>query len=192
MIPSDDVSPGTALPSDPFCPKNNAQIDLKTLLSNETSWGVWSTTGGASAYLNPDGTLDISGLENGIYTFTHTVSNGVCGDTSVTLMIQISCEDPGVTDDLDIPNYVTPDGNGIDDVFVIAGISNYPGNELTIFNRWGTVVYHTTNYQNNWDGRSTSKYNVAGDELPTGTYYYVLDTKSEIHGVKTGFIYLER
>ncbi len=186
VIPSDDVSPGTPLPSTPFCPKDNATIDLKTLLSNETSWGTWSTTGSASTYLNPDGTLDISSLENGIYTFTHTISNGICGDTSVTVMIQIECKD------LDIPNYVTPDGDGTDDVFVIAGIENYPDNELTIFNRWGTVVYQTTNYQNNWDGRSTSKYNVAGDELPTGTYYYVLDTQSEVHGVKTGFIYLER
>ena len=181
-----NVDPGEENPGTAFCPKNISQIDLNTFLANPHPNGVWSATGADSIYLNPNGNLNITNLENGAYTYVYTISKGSCGSTSVTVTIIINCKE------FDIPNYVTANGDGVDDVFVIQGIENFPDNELTIYNRWGNVVYHTTNYQNDWDGRSTSKLNVGGDELPTGTYYYVLDTQSELHGVKTGFIYLKR
>ena len=62
-------------------------------------------------------------------------------------------------------NIITPNGDGKNDVLVIDNIQLYPGNSLTIFNRWGRQVYATTNYQNNW-GQEAS--------LAAGNYFYLL------------------
>jgi gliding motility-associated-like protein len=66
-------------------------------------------------------------------------------------------------------NILTPDGNGQNDTWSIRNIENYSDAEVTILNRWGTIVYHTTNYQNDWNGTNSNN-----DILPDGTYYYVI------------------
>ena len=48
---------------------------------------------------------------------------------------------------LNVYNIITPNGDGKNDVLVIDNIQLYPGNTLTIYNRWGREVYKTTNYQ---------------------------------------------
>jgi gliding motility-associated-like protein len=63
-----------------------------------------------------------------------------------------------------IPNTFTPDGNGFNDFFTIQSIP--PNTQLTIYNRWGTVVYQSNNYQNNWDGGTCTD----------GVYYYIVNT----------------
>jgi gliding motility-associated-like protein len=88
-------------------------------------------------------------------------------------------------------NAFTPDGDGINDTFVIQGLENFPLNNIKIFNRWGALVYEKENYDNSWIGNSISDMNFVSDELPTGTYYYVLDTYSK-YGVLKGSIYLKR
>jgi gliding motility-associated-like protein len=76
--------------------------------------------------------------------------------------------------DLFIPNVITPNGDGINDYFVISAKGSnkpvnsfYESSDLIIFNRWGRKVYQSTNYQNNWNGGN----------LPDGTYFYVLKCK---------------
>jgi gliding motility-associated-like protein len=93
---------------------------------------------------------------------------------------------------IDISNAFTPDGDGINDVWVIKGIESYPDNQLTVFNRWGNAVFSADGYLNTWDGTSNSSLNVGGTELPTGTYFYVLDTKDETAGVLKGYVYIQR
>jgi|GEM_PF-493732 len=61
-------------------------------------------------------------------------------------------------------NVITPNNDGKNDVLEIDNIKLYPGNTLTIFNRWGREVYNTSNYQNNW----------GGDGQSAGVYYYLL------------------
>jgi gliding motility-associated-like protein len=94
--------------------------------------------------------------------------------------------------DIMIPQAITPNGDGFNDVLIINGIENYPDHELIIFNRWGAEVFRATAYQNDWNGNSQSNLNVGGDELPSGTYYYLFDTKVEGNEVMKGFIYLKR
>ena len=105
---------------------------------------------------------------------------------------------------LKIPNVFTPNGDGYNDYFIISldggggtpsggdsGRGNlddvpeyenyeplsryYEASELTIFNRWGRIVYHSKDYQNDWDG----------DNLSDGTYFYVL----KCHGLKQDATY---
>lgn len=93
--------------------------------------------------------------------------------------------------DFFIPDGFSPNGDGINDTFVIRGISNYPNNEFTIFNRWGNKVFQASPYQNTWDGKSMFGLTIGGSDLPVGTYFYVLDLKDGSPAFK-GTIYLNR
>ena len=66
-------------------------------------------------------------------------------------------------------NIITPNDDGLNDVFVIENIEHYPNAVLTIFNRWGRQIFKTRTYKNNWEGMSNGKI------LPNSTYYYVLE-----------------
>jgi gliding motility-associated-like protein len=71
-----------------------------------------------------------------------------------------------------VHNVVTPNGDGLNDRFIIDCIESYPQNKVEIFNRWGDRVNFYTNYDNTtrvWDGTNES-----GRLLPDGTYYYVI------------------
>jgi gliding motility-associated-like protein len=97
---------------------------------------------------------------------------------------------------LEVPEGFTPDGNLVNDFFVIPGIENYPGNELLVFNRWGNKVYEVGDYDNTWDGTMNVGIQLSGNtELPTGTYFYILNTKDMNignYGVLQGYVYIQR
>jgi gliding motility-associated-like protein len=96
-------------------------------------------------------------------------------------------EDP----EFNIPQGFSPNGDGVNDEFVIRGISRYPNNKLTIINRWGNVVYEKDSYDNTWNGKSTQGIRFGGDELPDGTYFYILDLGNGEKPYK-GYIYISK
>mgnify|MGYP000886458056 CR=1 FL=1 len=63
-----------------------------------------------------------------------------------------------------IPNIITPNGDSMNEYFVIPRLYLYPDNALNIYNRWGETVYKKINYSNDWNGSG----------LPNGVYYYSL------------------
>jgi gliding motility-associated-like protein len=73
-----------------------------------------------------------------------------------------------------IPNAFSPNGDGINDTWVIENISYYPGATLDLFNRYGQLLLHSEGYGKAWDGT----YN--GNPVPVATYYYVLDPKNNL------------
>ncbi len=76
-----------------------------------------------------------------------------------------------------IPEGFSPNGDGINDLFVIRGATGLTVS-LDVYNRWGSLVYKNDNYQNDWDGKPNSGIAVSSDAngLPDGTYYYVVTT----------------
>ena len=83
-----------------------------------------------------------------------------------------------VVPDFQIPNIITPNGDGLNDKFVIVG--GLLGSRLEIYNRWGRKVSEFANYQNQWDGEGQSD----------GVYYYYL---TETSGTKTkGWVEVRR
>jgi gliding motility-associated-like protein len=117
-----------------------------------------------------------------------TFISGTCGEGDTCadqLIIEFeNCDDdPTNETDFSFPNVITPNSDGINDLFEI---ENLPENtEVIILNRWGNVVFSSTNYQNNWDGKDTS-----GKELVDGVYTYKF--KTEIGGIGHGFVHLIR
>ena len=71
----------------------------------------------------------------------------------------------------EFPNVITTNGDGINDLFEIENLQE--NTEVIILNRWGNVVFSAKNYQNNWDGKDTSGY-----ELTDGVYFYKYTTES--------------
>jgi len=102
-------------------------------------------------------------------------ANGDCDQAVVSI---------NVIDDniLNIPKGFSPNGDGVNDHFIIEGIEKYPVNTIVIFNRWGNKVYKTDGYLNDWDGTNMFGISVGGKKLPEGTYFYILD-------IGTGKIY---
>ncbi|WP_108808387.1 gliding motility-associated C-terminal domain-containing protein [Aquimarina spinulae] len=91
--------------------------------------------------------------------------------------------------DLEIFTAVSPNGDGVNDTFIIQGIEQFSNNELTIFNRWGVEVYRKKGYDNSWGGYSEGRATIAKDEqLPVGTYYYIL--KIEGQKDRAGYLYI--
>lgn len=93
--------------------------------------------------------------------------------------------------DLFIPEGFSPNVDGINDLFVIRGIQNYPANNIKIYNRWGQKVFEASPYTNTWDGTSQTGLTVGGDQLPVGTYFYLLDLGNGT-SIYKGTIYLNK
>ena len=73
---------------------------------------------------------------------------------------------------LHIYSGISPNGDNHNDTWVIDGISEFPNNNVYIFNRWGDKVWEENNYNNTdvvWDGS-----NLNNEQLPTGTYFYIV------------------
>jgi gliding motility-associated-like protein len=84
-----------------------------------------------------------------------------------------------------IPEGFSPNNDGINDVFIV---SNSQGKKihLDVYNRWGNRVYKSSSYQNDWDGRCSEGIYL-GQDLPAGTYYYIviIDDKEKFMGYIT-------
>lgn len=83
-------------------------------------------------------------------------------------LVQFPCDLAGLF--AEIPNTITPNGDGANDVWNIQYAEQFPNAVLEIFDRWGRLIFRSTNVQDEpWDG--TSK----GKELPMDAYYYILE-----------------
>lgn len=76
-----------------------------------------------------------------------------------------------------VPEIFTPNNDGVNDLFEIKGLKNYPNAQLTVFNQWGVIVYKSNGpYSNQWGGwneeKGTSNQRLI---LPEGIYFYILD-----------------
>lgn len=128
--------------------------------------------------------IEITWNEAGTYQLeVQEISNAGCSGDIKSGVVTVA--------DFFIPDGFSPNGDGINDLFVIRGILSYPNNSFVIFNRWGNRVFEASPYQNTWDGRSTIGVRIGGDELPVGTYFYVLDLKNG-SAIYKGTIYLNR
>ncbi|MFH6603151.1 gliding motility-associated C-terminal domain-containing protein [Maribacter algicola] len=65
----------------------------------------------------------------------------------------------------------TPNGDGVNDAWVVPGIENYLNNTVKVYNRWGHEVFATKGYGNDWEGF----YNRNREKLPSGSYLYIID-----------------
>jgi gliding motility-associated-like protein len=99
---------------------------------------------------------------------------------------------------IEVFNAVSPNGDGENDVFYIRGLECYPKNTVEIYNRWGVLVFERSAYNNTdraFKGISEGRVTVnQSEELPTGTYYYILkyNDSASVGHEKAGYLYINK
>lgn len=132
---------------------------------------AWTNTAGVN--LGSGATLTV--VDPGSYFLTITPS-GLSKECPVTIEAQIdntTCL---------IPRGISPNFDGDNDSF---DLSTLDVKMLKIYNRYGQEVYKKGNYTNEWIGQGDN-----GKELPTGTYYYMIERANG--ETKTGWVYINR
>lgn len=107
---------------------------------------------------------------------TETASYGDPGNHHVTVSFDNGCArtvsfslSQEIVSGVEIEsNIISPNGDGINEYFIIQNVLAGENCELTIVNRWNDVVYSSSDYQNDWDGTN------GGKELETGAYFYII------------------
>ena len=171
-----------------FLPDSCLQSDISFSVAtaspiNQINWNFDDPNSGVSnisSSLNPShlfseaGTYQINAIVQ-FDCYTETVTQNItvvdCSDTIIPVL------------PFEFPNVFTPNFDGTNDLFEIENLS--ANTEVIILNRWGNVVFSSSNYQNNWDGKDTS-----GKELSDGVYTYKFTTETGTIG--HGFVYLVR
>jgi gliding motility-associated-like protein len=128
------------------------------------------------AWTGPDGFTSterkITPSAIGEYTVTVTTDSG-CINTDIFEVLSTSCM---------IPRGISPNSDGKNDEFDLSALGV---KRLEIFNRYGQEVYSKSNYTNEWTGKGSN-----GDELPTGTYFYMIERSNG--ETITGWVYINR
>ncbi len=106
-----------------------------------------------------------------IHAFT-TDCDGVESDPVLLTVLKGSVCGEGLEN---LPDAITPNGDGVNDYWWIEGAENYPNNHVQVFNRWGALVYESNAYNNTeirFEGISNKG---SGKELPDGTYFFIIN-----------------
>jgi gliding motility-associated-like protein len=118
---------------------------------------LWSTGTKTSS-------IDVS-LE-GTYSVNVIDINGCKGSESINIFVLPKKA-------IDVVTGFSPNGDGINDYWKILNIEAFGKCKVSIYNRWGDLIYSTNDYKNDWDGKHKGKV------LPQGTYYYMIETPND-------------
>jgi len=168
-------------------------VFIEDVFCKEDSLGVidFDVTGGVPPYeylwSNGETTPKLTNMPGGFYEVNITDANGCNHVFEFEIgYMEEDCE-------LRIPNGISMDDSGFNDIWIINGLQRYPDNKVQVFNRWGTLVYEASPYENDWDGTPNRGRVLTESDgrLPAGTYYYVIQLDPDLNPV-SGFIHLAR
>lgn len=150
--------PGITLPAELSTPKGGS-VELNPVLTGQPIRSQWQPTTYLTNPTQPK--TQATGVDTDIrYTLQVENLEGCRAEATVHVTIR---------ERIWIPDTFTPNGDGLNEVWELKGIDAYPNAELTIFNRWGQVIFHTSEgYRQSFNGT------VNGQALPTGAYGYTL------------------
>ena len=148
---------------------------FRSALVGVAEWSV--TSGHASIFDVANPQSNVNDLIIGTSVLTWTITNGVCPSSTDEVAIHLN--------PFAVPNGFSPDGDGINDNFVIQGLAYYSAAVFKVFDRWGDIVYKNDTYKNDWNG-----VNKNNEPLVDDTYYYTLELSSG--DTFSGFILIKR
>ena len=142
--------------------------------SGGTSY-VWTDAAGIVSGLNT-AQLTIRAAQNTTYTVTATNAGGCSSTATIAITVTEQVVQVKAT------NIMSPNGDGVNDKWVVENLELYPNNLVKVFDRGGRVIYEKKGYDNSWDAT------LRGLPLGEGTYYYIIDYNGDGKTVKKGFI----
>jgi len=153
----------------------DAAINIEVI--DDPSFGEYDLVNGFLTY-TPDP------ASNGEISLVYEICYIDCPDICDQAQLVINIEE---TDECIVPTIFTPNGDGINDRFIIPCFSggSFADNEVKIFNQWGDEVFSARPYNNDWFGKYKEK------DLPVGTYYTIID-KGDGSEPINGFLHLQR
>lgn len=154
---------------------DNPVINFNNMSTNGTNW-AWnfgdpgSGANNTSNQQHPSHTYNADGTY--IVWLVVSTANGCIDSIARQVMI--------IIDKIEIPNVITPNSDGFNDVFYIKNIDKLKTSRLIIYNRWGKQVFVMDNYDNSWDARDNAD----------GVYYWTLEystyfREAQEHGTVT-------
>ena len=167
-----------ALPTVAIASDKGTTVDKGTQVVLTASGGtsyVWANADGIVSGQNT-AALTVRPTQNTTYTVTATNASG-CSDTkSISIVVTEQQVQVKPT------NIMSPNGDGVNDKWVVENLELFPNNTVKVFDRGGRVIYSKKGYDNSWDAT------LRGLPLSEGTYYYVIDYNSDGKTLKTGYI----
>lgn len=159
---------------DMACPGDKIEIINKsTGAIDNWNWNFGSVAGPSSLQAPPVITYPLTGTDQ-LYTVILTVSNNGGCQTAKAEQIKIlgSCV-------IGVPSAFTPNGDGVNDYFYPLNAFKAEQLNFRIYNRWGQLIFHSTDWTKKWDGR------IQGIPQATGTFVWMLeyvhkDTKEKV------------
>ena len=148
-------------------------------------------SGGVTYQWSPSSGINFTDIPDPVVNPTITTIYQVLVTSDQGCEKQLSVPVIVACDSLVVPSGFSPNSDGINDGYVIEEIWRYPGNRIWIFNRSGNLIYHTTDYQSDWDGSGRSNGVIKGTEAQDGTYFYILDL-ADGSKPRSGFIVVKR
>ncbi|MBA3899613.1 MAG: gliding motility-associated C-terminal domain-containing protein, partial [Bacteroidetes bacterium] len=167
-------------------PNANAGSDQTILTETTANIGAVAVSGNTYRWTPTNGLTSATASETvanpsvtTVYFLTETITATGCEHTNAVVVT--------VVPELEFFNGFSPNGDNYNDYWRIPVLDYFPENHVTIVNRWGSEVWYGNNYNNAdvaWTGQ-----NLNGNDLPDGTYYYVIT-----YGIyeKKGWVFIKR
>ncbi|MFN4764673.1 Ig-like domain-containing protein, partial [Gillisia sp. Q332] len=166
---------------------------FELLIGDNDESGTWEDTDQTGALSGSF--IDPELMAVGTYTFNYILGGSCPSTTSVQVSINDLCVVEAEACDIEgiksgVSKAVTPNGDGHNDFFEI-NVDPLCGFTfgVQIFNRWGSEIYSNPNYRNEWDGFSNKSF-TGSNQLPSGTYFYILTVNNGAIEPIQGYIYL--
>ncbi|MEY8778977.1 gliding motility-associated C-terminal domain-containing protein [Allomuricauda sp. XS_ASV26] len=156
--------------------ENSNVLDNDTLNDNPVSITdvILTSTPTNELSVEEDGSIRVfPGTPVGIYTIEYTICEAANGNNCDTAIVTV------IVEEIEVNQMLTPNGDLKNDFLFIRGVEYIKSSTLKIFNRWGTQVFESANYDNVnnvFDGRVRGKSAISvNDYLPAGVYFYIFN-----------------
>lgn len=184
--------------------EDGCQVDTIVTLTEPNPLSITFLDSQISECGEANGFISVNG-SGGISPFSYNWSNGQSGayldgiDEGAYILTLSDANNCSVTDTFSIeclpllpiiaPQFLSPNGDQLNDLWILQNTAQYPELEVKIYNRWGGLVYEAKPYLNDWNGWSI-KGSPEGP-LPAATYFYYIDTHKKSQEPYKGYIEIQ-
>jgi gliding motility-associated-like protein len=161
---------------------------LDSLGGSPDSLGIWVDESGAGVDLSNPAAVDFNEVADGSYAFSYYTGGGDACDEDYSIL-KVNVRRVAREVDVLVTDGFSPNDDGINDVWNITYIEQFPRNNVRLYNRWGELVYEMDGYNNldrAFDGIANQN-SLSFRFVPDGTYYYIIDLGTGQRPI-TGFI----